>query len=328
MFRHSLIPLWIGIALLSGMFLVGQQSWSPEQPCTDNDGDGYGNPASPECTYPQLDCNNSNRYINPGVLEGPHGNPVCMDDVDNDCDGFVDDLPGGCSEWDMAEIPGGCFDMGDAFNEGNPDESPVHNVCITAFEMDVHEVTNAEYAECVDVGVCSPPIQEHSHTRLSYYGNPDYDHFPVIWVNWYQSEKYCRWAGKRLPTEAEWEYAVRGGLVSKRYPWGDSITGSDANYFDSGDPWDNDTGEIEYYAPNGYGLYDMTGNVWEWVNDWHQNDYYSDSPTTDPPGPASGTARVTRGGSWDYNTYYMRVAFRYGLFPDHGYSGTGCRCAR
>jgi len=229
----------------------------------------------------------------------------------------------------MALIPSGCFDMGDAFGEGGGDELPVHNVCITSgFYMDVHEVTNAEYNECVGGGGCTAPGSSSSSTRTSYYGNPDYDDFPVIYVNWDQANNYCTWAGKRLPTEAEWEYAARGGLSGNRYPWSDTISGSDANYRDSGDPWDNDTSQVEYYAANGYGLYDMAGNVWEWVNDWYQNDYYDMSPTNDPPGPDPDTYRVLRGGSW-YNatTYNLRVALRFEYTPTNQDNFMGFRCA-
>ena len=233
-----------------------------------------------------------------------------------------------------AKIPAGCFDMGDAFTEGSLDELPVHNVCISAFEMDVHEVTNAEYKACVDDGACAAPDAADSATRPSYYGNPFYAGFPVIHVDWYQAEDYCTWAEKRLPTEAEWEYAARGGLAGKRYPWGDTISGSDANYSDSGDPWDNDTSKVEYYdpqptSPNGYGLYDMAGNVWEWVNDWYQGGYYTvSSPSSDPQGPASGTDRVLRGGSWRYDTYFLRVAYRSRPDPVSGRGAIGFRCAR
>ncbi|UCD88665.1 MAG: SUMF1/EgtB/PvdO family nonheme iron enzyme, partial [Desulfobacterales bacterium] len=217
------------------------------------------------------------------------------------------------------QIPAGCFDMGDAFSEGDEDELPVHNVCISAFEMDVHEVTNAEYAECVNDGACTPPTQPSSCTRMTYYGNPAYDDFPVIHVDWNQATDYCSWAGgKRLPTEAEWEYAARGGLSDKRFPWGDSINGTDANFWDSGDPWDNDTSQVEYYTPNGYGLYDMAGNVWEWVNDWYQSDYYTVSPPNDPPGPgaAGSTSRVLRGSSLSHLSNDLRVANRSYAHPD------------
>jgi formylglycine-generating enzyme required for sulfatase activity len=181
-----------------------------------------------------------------------------LDGLDNDCDGNTDELDTGCGV--MAEIPAGCFDMGDS-SDGclRSTECPVHNVCISAFEMDFHEVTNAEYAWCVNDGECTTPLYSFSYSRSSYYGNPAYDDFPVIFVDWYQAEDYCTWAGKRLPTEAEWEYAARGGLQGQRYPWGDAISGSDANYYDSGDPWDNDTSPVGYYDPqptshNGYGL--------------------------------------------------------------------------
>jgi len=230
----------------------------------------------------------------------------------------------------MVQIPAGCFEMGDTFGEGGFIELPVHNVCLSAFEMDLHETTNAEYAACVAGGGCTGPAYSTSNTRPTYYGDPAYDNFPVIHVEWFQADAYCTWAGKRLPTEAEWEYAARGGLAGKRYPWGDTISGTDANFLDSGDPWDNDTSEVEYYAPNGFGLYDMVGNAWEWVHDWLQTDYYSVSPVNDPPGPVSGTYRVLRGGPWNASSTNstLRVASRGFINPDIENANIGFRCAR
>ena len=266
MFRRNLLPVWIGIIFLSGMFLMGQDTWPPQPP------------------------------------------------------------PG------MVAIPAGCFDMGDHFAEGYSSELPVHNVCISAFEMDVHEVTNAEYAECVAGAGCTAPFYSSSYSRPSYYGNPVYDDFPVVNVDWYQAEDYCTWAEKRLPTEAEWEYAARGGLAGKRYPWGDTISGSDANYWDSGDQWDNDTSPVEYYAANGYRLYDMVGNVWEWVNDWYSSTYYQDCVNYgivhDPQGPVSGTSRVFRDGCWGNDPNLIRTASRYSWDPSGPNYGGGFRCAR
>jgi len=241
----------------------------------------------------------------------------------------------------MVRIPTGCFDMGDSFAEGDGDELPVHNVCISGFEMDVYEVTNAYYAACVADGGCTPPPAASSYSRPSYYGEPAYDDFPVLRVSWYQAEAYCFWAGKRLPTEAEWEFAARGGLAGKRYPWGDSITCADACH-ERGFSWqpcygychsgmcDNDTHPVGIYAPNGYGLYDMAGNVWEWVNDWYQAGYYAVSPVNDPPGPASGTERVLRGGAWSWFADGQRVAFRDSdqPLPFYASHNVGFRCAR
>jgi formylglycine-generating enzyme required for sulfatase activity len=251
----------------------------------------------------------------------------------------------------MVCISSSCFDMGDHFGDGVADELPVHEVCISDFEMDVHEVTIAEYAACVDAEGCTEPAYSTSKTRTTYYGDPAYDDFPVIHVSWDQATEYCAWAGKRLPTEAEWEYAARGGLAGKRYPWGGDTPGDvnadidcgDANYA-RGDQWsecfdvgglENDTHAVGTYPANGYGLYDMAGNVWEWVNDWWQVDYYSLSPTNDPPGPATGAGKVLRGGAYHltpggYPAFSnIRVADRYRLAPAVVvYPHNGFRCAR
>ena len=325
MFSRRTLPVWIGLIFLSGMFLMGQDTWGPPPTCVDTDGDGYGNPASASCAHPELDCDDTNADVYPGA-------PELCDGVDNQCPGDTgygqtDEV---CGEppGPMVDIPAGCFNMGDHFGEAYSDELPVHNVCISAFEMDVHEVTNVEYEDCVFGGGCTEPSSWSSYMRTHYYILPAYYEFPVIFVNWYQAEEYCTWAGKRLPTEAEWEYAARGGLAGKRYPWGDTISGTDANYWDSGDPWDNDTSEVEYYGPNGYGLYDMAGNVWEWVNDWYASNYYSVSPPNDPPGPLTGAYRVLRGGSWYGSTGYLRVAYRSGGNPGGVRYYLGFRCAR
>ncbi len=231
---------------------------------------------------------------------------------------------------DMAQIPAGCFDMGDAFApEGNDDELPVHNVCLLAFEMDFQEVTNLEYAECVAGDGCAPQESLHSMTRSNYATDPAYDDFPAIWVDWARADAYCSWAGKRLPTEAEWEYAARGGLSGKRYPWGDTVSGGDANYLDSGDEWDNDTSPAGVHPANQYGLYDMAGNVLEWVSDWYDSDYYSVSPSHEPQGPSTVTwHRVLRGGSWSHNSNYLRAASRHDNYISNASNFIGFRCTR
>jgi len=285
---------FIGVVLLSGPFLMGQGACPA--PCTDLDGDGYGSPASTTCTYPELDCDDTDPLVH-----------LCL----------------------TAPIPEGCFAMGDAFGEGLWAELPAHNVCISAFEMDVHEVTNAEYAECVADGGCTVPEYLDSFTRLDYYGDAAYDDFPVIYVDWNMATDYCTWAGKRLPTEAEWEYAARGGLAEKRYPWGDTDPQcTTANFYHDGSYCVGDTAEVGSYSANGYGLYDMAGNVFEWVSDWYQSDYYSGSPTNDPQGPASGTFRVLRGGSWYDSAFSLRVTDRSFSNPALDYPTVGIRCAQ
>lgn len=294
----------------------------PDCTCWDNDGDDYTDEACGGS-----DCLDSDATVNPGRIES-NANGNCRDGLDNDCNGFADDADERCFTSETVHIPGGCFDMGDSFSEGTSDELPAHNICLSAFEMDVHEVTCGEYAKCVDDGGCAPPPYGSSATRESYYGNPDYHDFPVIYIDWYAASGFCAWAGKRLPTEAEWEYAARGGLSGKRYPWGDTISQADANYWDDDAPEDNDTDAVQRYPSNGYGLYDMGGNVWEWVNDWHEPWYYLFSPQGDPQGPVAGLYRAFRGGSWGQPPEHLRIAARERLGPLIRLSMVGFRCAR
>ncbi len=222
----------------------------------------------------------------------------------------------------MALIPAGAFQMGS--ETGNGDEKPVHTVNLGAFYMDVYEATNARYQECVQAGVCSAPSNSGSYGRASYYGNAQFAEYPVLYVSWNDAKTYCEWRGARLPTEAEWEKAARGGLEGKLYPWGDEIDCAKANYNYS---CIGDTSAVGSYAPNGYGLYDMAGNVWEWAADWYAADYYANSPADNPTGPASGEFRALRGGSWYFNGSTVRASNRFWYDPSVRNSSLGFRCA-
>jgi serine/threonine-protein kinase len=228
----------------------------------------------------------------------------------------------------MVYAPEGEFLMGsaDSDTDAGSGEKPQHTVYLDAFWIDKTEVTNAMYALCVDTGACSPPGSNASYSRLSYYGNSEFDTYPVINVDWNDAKAYCEWAGRRLPSEAEWEKAARG-TDGRKYPWGDGAPDATLlNY--SGNI--GDTTEVGSY-PDGaspYGALDMAGNVWEWVNDWYDENYYRNTPSENPSGPDSGTYRVVRGGSWYFSGYNVRPADRNNRGEPTGTSGDiGFRCS-
>jgi formylglycine-generating enzyme required for sulfatase activity len=251
---------------------------------------------------------------------------------------------------DFVLIPSGSFEMGDSFNEGEADELPVHTVYISAFYAQRTEVTKAQWDDVAGWA------EMHSYDIHPASGWGKAANHPVCFVSWLECVKYANAKseregltpvytaggsvfrtgesepeinyaanGYRLPTEAEWEKAARGGLSGRRFPWGDEISHSQANYWSSSSyfydisptrgyhPTYNDgvrpyTSPVASFAENGYGLYDMAGNVWEWCGDWYSSSYYSTSPTTDPTGPSSSTARVYRGGG---DAFGCRVSARY-----------------
>lgn len=216
-------------------------------------------------------------------------------------------------------VPEGEFLMGSEDSDADSDEAPEHQVWLDAFWFYQHEVTNDEYRACVDAGECTAP------SKVEIFSDPKYNHHPVMHVSWFDADAYCQWAGGRLPTEAEWEKAARG-TDGRKYPWGnESPTCNLANFF----------GCVGWAAPVGsypdgvspYGALDMAGNVWEWVADWYDTDYFSRSDYENPIGPQKGIRRVGRGGSIWVDEWSLRVSNRQGGHPVLTLSsGLGFRC--
>ena len=215
-------------------------------------------------------------------------------------------------------------------------EEPPHSVLLDAFWIDKTEVTNAMYAKCVKEGSCKKPANTSSETHPSYYGNSEFDNYPVIYVDWSMSNTYCSWAGRRLPTEAEWEKAARGTKAST-YPWGNTLDGTALNFCDVNCAYDwanksfndsfADVSPVGNY-PSGqsvYGALDLAGNVWEWVNDWY--DVYPGSELS-ISSEFKQKYRVLRGGSWYYSDVNARSAYRLSNSPDNTFNNVGFRCAQ
>jgi sulfatase modifying factor 1 len=254
----------------------------------------------------------------------------------------------------LVTVPAGAFVMGS--EDGAADERPTHKVHVSAFDIGVSPVTNAEYTRFIrETGYAPPSIddlplvvraggeaREHvfrasAATHLWKGGHPPSDRLdhPVTLVRWEDAAAYCRWLTQvigrtaRMPTEAEWEKAARGGSAGLRYPWGDTLDADRANYLSTpGRRTAQGTLPCRSYPANGYGLFDMAGNVWEWVHDWYDAHYYAVSPEDNPSGPADGQLRILRGGGWlAADPAMLTCSHRHQVPPDTYSYGIGFRVA-
>ena len=281
----------------------------------------------------------------------------------------------------MVELPGGTFLMGSEDADARPEdgEGPVRQVTVDAFCIDATTVTNRQFAEFADAtgyrteaeafgwsyvfrGLL-PKSKQRKLARTAdieavpwwtavdgaFWSRPEGPgsdlkgrlHHPVVHVSWNDAKAYCRWAGKRLPTEAEWEYASRGGLCGKRLPWGDALTPGSrhrCNIWQGAFPDINTqddgylgTAPAKSFRPNGYGLYNMAGNVWEWCADWFSAGWHLSHGRDNPTGPPKGDHKILKGGSYLCHDSYCnryRVAARYANTPDSATGNAGFRCVR
>ncbi len=217
---------------------------------------------------------------------------------------------------ELVLVTGGEFMMG---QEGEANNSPVHKVRLNSFYIDKHEVTNAQYHSfCMQTERALPIFWGMEEFRCG----PDFADHPVVGVSWAAAKAYAEWAGKRLPTEAEWEFAARGGLAGKKFPGGDEMDDTAANFKSDG------TVPVTSYQANGYGLYEVSGNVREWVADYYEEFYYSASPEDNPKGPESGTFRAVRGGGWKSGKMCCTVDARICLPTYWVDFAVGFRCAK
>jgi len=236
---------------------------------------------------------------------------------------------------EMIYIPAGEFIMGSSKTDDSnaaDDELPQHTVYLDAFWIDKTEVTNGQYARCVAAGACQPPQKVSSITHEHYYDHSDFENYPVVSVVWQDAYNYCTWAGRRLPTEAEWEKAARGSEDARIYPWGNQTPTCElANYKScTRNTAPQDTALVDSHSAGAspYGVLNMAGNVWEWVNDWYSATYYlSRSTWSNPSGPPSGEKRSFRGSGWDYDTRFLRVSKRWNFNPRTSTQTLGIRCA-
>ena len=245
-------------------------------------------------------------------------------------------------------VPPGTFWMGCTPHDSDcdPIEEPRHQVTITkGFWMGRHEVTIRTYKNFAKATkrkmppkpVVTPFGELSGKGRIKLGSRNISNAFesgpgkkearPVVAATFEEAQAYCKFAGGRLPTEAEWEYAARGGKQDTRYPWGDEVSHEDANYGNAAgrDQW-RYTAPVKSFDPNGFGLFDMAGNVWEWCSDWVDGNYYLNTPDKDPQGPEQGPGKAIRGGSWGFGPRYLRVSTRAMADPASRGDGVGFRC--
>jgi formylglycine-generating enzyme len=221
----------------------------------------------------------------------------------------------------MRRIPEGCFLMG--CDEGRDDEKPAHRVWVDAYELAAFQTTNAEYARF---------LEETRHPSPLLWDDPNFQkpEQPVVAVSWFDAIAYCKWLSRtlgqqyRLPTEAEWERAARGGVDGELFPWGNCAPEELPDYANR---WKSGPEPVGLYAPNAYGLYNLGDNVHEWCADWYDAAYYAVSPTRNPQGPLSSTRRASRGGSWRHHIKVTRTAARSSIPPEFKYADYGFRVA-
>lgn len=226
-------------------------------------------------------------------------------------------------------VPAGPFLRGADAQDINalPAEKPQQSITLDAFWIDQTEVTNAQYTLCVQAGACTPPTSRQSSTRSAYYDAPQFANYPVIYISWGDARRYCAWAGRRLPSEAEWEKAARGD-TGFRYPWGNELPSLSRSNFNNSV---GDTSAVGAY-PSGaspLGTWDMAGNVMEWVNDWYSGPYYATSPLVNPTGPdRSALGHSVRGGAWNSGAVEVRLTHRRAFAETARQNFIGFRCAR
>jgi len=221
----------------------------------------------------------------------------------------------------LVPMPEGWFWMGS--NTGQDNERPAHRVWVDAFHLAAFQVTNREYEYFLHATASQPP---------PLWDDPNFNHpeQPVVAVSWFDAMKYCEWLSiatsqhYRLPTEAEWERAARGNMEGKLFPWGDASPESLPDYEMR---WKSGPEPVGRYAPNAFGLYDISENVHEWCSDWYQADYYAVSPERNPRGPETGERRASRGGSWRHHIKVTRCAARSSIPPEFHYADYGLRVA-